>query len=81
MFYVSTKADDICKSLTEEFESDITRVEAIRGFSNSQKTMVYFVINGFQVVKMKEIVHDTDPKGYIIISEVADVFFANQDKD
>lgn len=78
---VTTKADDICSALTEEFESGITKVEAIGGYSNSPKTMVYFVINRFQVVKMKEIVHDIDPKGYIIISEVADVFSANQDKD
>lgn len=78
---VTTKADDICSALIEEFESGITKVEAIGGYSNSPKTMVYFVINRFQVVKMKEIVHDIDPKGYIIISEVADVFSANQDKD
>ncbi len=78
---VTTKADDICKALTDTFESGITKVEAIGGYSNSPKTMVYFVINRFQVVKMKEIVHEIDPKGYIIISEVADVFSANQDKD
>ena len=77
---VTTEADEVCKALTEAFETGITKVEAIGGYSNSPKTMVYFVVNRFQVVKMKEIVHHIDPKGYIIISEVADVFSANQDK-
>lgn len=77
---VTTEADEVCKALTESFETGITKIEAIGGYSNSPKTMVYFVVNRFQVVKMKEIVHHIDPKGYIIISEVADVFSANQDK-
>ena len=76
---VTTEADEVCKALTEAFETGITKVEAIGGYSNSPKTMVYFVVNRFQVVKMKEIVHHIDPKGYIIISDVADVFSANQD--
>lgn len=77
---VTTKADGVCKALTEAFETGITKVEAIGGYSNTPKTMVYFVVNRFQVVKMKEIIHDIDPQGYIIISDVADVFSANQDK-
>ena len=76
---VTTEADEVCKALTEAFETGITKVEAIGGYSNSPKTMVYFVVNRFQVVKMKEIVNHIDPKGYIIISDVADVFSANQD--
>ena len=77
---VTTEADEVCKALTEAYETGITKVEAIGGYSNSPKTMVYFVVNRVQVVKMKEIVHHIDPKGYIIISDVADVFSANQDK-
>lgn len=60
---VTTEADEVCKALTEAFETGITRAEAIGGYSNSPKTMVYFVVNRFQVVKMKEIVHHIDPKG------------------
>jgi uncharacterized membrane-anchored protein YitT (DUF2179 family) len=39
--------------------------------------VVYFVVNRFQVTRMKDIVREIDPKAYITISEVADVF-ANQ---
>lgn len=40
---------------------------------------VYFIINRFQVVKMKDIVHAIDEHAYIIINDVADVFKSNQD--
>lgn len=77
---VTEKPDKICKALSEEFETGVTRVEARGGYSNRSKTMIYFVLNRFQVVKLKEIVHDIDPTAYITISEVADVFISNQNK-
>ena len=39
--------------------------------------MIYFVLNRYQIVRMKELVHDIDPLAYITISEVADVFSSN----
>lgn len=39
--------------------------------------MIYFVVNRYQVIRMKNIVHDIDPLAYITISEVADVFSSN----
>lgn len=75
---VTTKPEEICKSLSEEFECGVTRVEGIGGYSNTQKTIIYFVLNRFQVVKLKELVHHIDSSAYITISEVADVFSANQ---
>jgi uncharacterized membrane-anchored protein YitT (DUF2179 family) len=46
----------------------------VGGYSNSPKTVVYFVVNRFQVTKMRDIVSRIDPAAYITISEVADVF-------
>lgn len=77
---VTEKPDKICKTLSEVFETGVTRVAARGGYSNKEKTMIYFVLNRFQVVKLKEIVHEIDPTAYITISEVADVFISNQNK-
>lgn len=74
---VTTKPKKIVKALTENFESGATKLEATGGYSNEPKTLIYFVVNRFQVVKMKEIVHEIDPKAYISITEVADVFHNN----
>ena len=71
---VTTKPDDICYILSEVFECGSTRIEVRGGYSNREKTMVYFIVNRFQVAKLKEIVHEVDHEAYITISEVADVF-------
>ena len=75
---VTTKPDEICSFLSEDFGSGMTRVEALGGYSKAEKAIVYFVINRFQVTRMKNIVHQIDPFAFITISEVADVFKANQ---
>ena len=75
---ITVKPDEICKALSEEFESGTTKISVTGGYSNEPKTMVYFIVNRFQVVKTKEMVHEIDPTAYITISEVADVYSANQ---
>ena len=78
---ITTKPDEICACLTNAFETGVTKIEVTGGYSGEKKTMVYFIINRFQVVKLKETVHEIDRAAYITISEVADVFMANQDKE
>ena len=77
---VTTEPDDICAILSEVFETGTTKIEVIGGYSNEPKTMVYFIVNRFQVARLKEIVHETDPHAFITISEVADVFTSEHDK-
>lgn len=77
---ITSKPDEICAALTEEFESGMTKLSAKGGYSGSDLTVIYFVVNRFQVSRMQEIVHEIDRGAYITISEVADVFANNQDK-
>lgn len=77
---ITAKPEEICRTLTEVFESGMTKIEAKGGYSDKSMTMVYFVINRFQVAKLRELVHEIDASAYIVISEVADVFSENQEK-
>lgn len=70
--------DEICAELSANFGCGMTVVDAIGGYSKMPQKMIYFVVNRFQVTKMKDIVHSIDPKAYITLNEVADVFAANQ---
>jgi len=74
---ITERPEEVRMALTEAFGSGMTLVDARGGYSNVKKTMVYFVVNRFQVVRMKDIVHEIDPTAYITISEVADVFRMN----
>ncbi|MDE6699333.1 MAG: YitT family protein [Lachnospiraceae bacterium] len=76
---ITSKADEICKSLSEEFENGITLIEAKGYYSNSEKTMIYFVVNRFQVGKMRTIIHSIDRKAYISIADIADIFGAKSE--
>lgn len=75
---ITVRPDEVSSSLAGEFESGMTILQAKGSYSNASKTMIYFVVNRFQVGKMKEIVHGVDPAAYITICDVADVFKANQ---
>ncbi len=68
---------EICSRLCDIFGSGVTYLDAKGGYSNKEKSMIYFVVNRYQVVRMKELVHEIDPLAYITISEVADVFSSN----
>lgn len=73
-FIITEFPKEICSALSKEFESGVTYLDAKGGYSNKEKTMIYFILNRYQVIRMKDIVHDIDPAAYITISEVADVF-------
>lgn len=70
---ITNKADDISNALIEAFECGTTKIAATGGYSNSDKTVIYFVVNRFQIAKMRNIVLSIDPKAYVTISDVADV--------
>lgn len=77
---ITTRGQEVCRKLSEFFESGVTYLEAKGGYSNHEMTMIYFVVNRYRVVRMKELVHEIDPSAYITISEIADVFPANNRK-
>ena len=74
---ITEQPDEICQTLCDVFGSGVTYLEAKGGYSNNNKWMIYFIVNRYQVVRMKELVHDIDHHAYITISEVADVFSNN----
>lgn len=75
---ITVEPDAVCAALSREFGSGITTMQAVGYYSQTPRTLVYMVVNRFQVGRMKQLVHENDPMAYISISEVADVFAANK---
>ena len=71
---VTDKADEVSDALIELFETGATILNARGGYSKSEKNVVYFIVNRFQISKMRTLVHTIDPKAFMTITEVADVF-------
>lgn len=74
---VTEKPKEISEELMEAFECGTTKIAAKGGYSNNDKTIIYFVVNRFQIARMRNIIHSIDPKAFVTISEVADVFKSN----
>ncbi len=74
---ITEKGEEIGTALMEAFECGTTKLKAKGGYSNSDKEIIYFVVNRFQIAKMRTIIHSIDPKAFVTISEVADMFKAN----
>lgn len=74
---ITDKADEISAALMEEFKCGTTMMNGTGGYSNTEKTIIYFVVNRFQIYKMRNIIHSIDPGAFVTISEVADVFSSN----
>lgn len=70
---VTTKANDISDALAEQFEASGTIVDAIGGYSKESKEIIYFIVNHFQINKLKKIVHSIDPTAFISLQDVSDI--------
>jgi len=76
---ITSKAKEVSKALSLNFESSGTIVNARGGYSNQEKNIIYFVVNHFQINRLKTIVLEIDESAFISISDVTDVI-KNEDK-
>ncbi len=71
---ITEKPKDITSALIEEFGCGTTNIPAVGGYSGKEKTVIYFIVNRFEIAKTKAIVHAVDTSAFMTITEVADVF-------
>lgn len=71
---ITTEAKTISQRLSEEFGRGITLISASGYYSNTEKTVVYFVVNRFQIGRLRSIVREADRNAFVTITEVSDVF-------
>lgn len=70
---VTTMRDEIGRALSENFGRGITFLDAKGYYSGEKRTVVFFVLNRFQIARMKNIVTAIDDRAFVTISEVSDV--------
>lgn len=70
---ITTKEDEICKAISEEFGKGITIMNATGYYSQEAKSVIYVVVNRFQIARLKNIINEIDPFAFITITEISDV--------
>lgn len=75
---ITADPEPICRELSAAFGSGVTIMKARGYYSSEEKAMIYFVVNRFQIVRLRAIVHEIDPDAFISITEVSDLFGKNR---
>lgn len=70
---VTSNEDEISEALSLAFGRGITHIGARGYYSNTERTIIYFVVNRFQIARLKSIVTEIDPDAFITITDVSDV--------
>ncbi|MCD7727628.1 MAG: YitT family protein [Ruminococcus sp.] len=70
---VTDKHDEISQTLSDTFGKGITLIDAEGFYSTSSKKIIYFVVNRFQIAKMKRVISEVDPEAFVTITDVSDV--------
>ncbi len=74
---VTDRPKEIGEALMSAFECGLTKIAATGGYSKADKTIIYFVVNRFQISRMRAIVRGIDERAFVTIKEVADMFKSN----
>ncbi|WP_256757323.1 YitT family protein [Cohnella sp. WQ 127256] len=65
--------EKLAKDITRELDRGVTLMPAIGAYSGENKTIVYCVVNRFEIGKLKSLIRQHDRRAFIVISDVHDV--------
>lgn len=71
-FIITDRHNEVADALTEEFGRGVTSIDATGHYSQSGKTVLYCVVNRFEVGKLKSIVTNIDSSAFLVINDVTD---------
>ncbi len=77
---VTTKPDEIGKAISNEFKIGLTVIPATGFYSGEQKTVLYAVVNQFQITRLKKMIQSIDKDAYVTIALVSDLIHGSKDR-
>ena len=70
---ISDSADEIARVIMQTLDRGATGVNAQGMYSKNDKRMLYCVVSKKEIVELIDIVHQIDPKAFVIVSDVREV--------
>lgn len=70
---ITEMEEEICDVLSHSFGYGVTQIHATGYYSGKSRSVIYFVVNRFQIARLKMIVSAIDPNAFVTISETSDV--------
>lgn len=65
---ITSKEDEMAKAITEELSRGVTKIKCVGFYTNEEKYIIYSVVSKKQIVKLKKIIKNIDPKAFVIVS-------------
>jgi len=72
-YVVSSKYREIADQILEEIDRGVTALHAEGMYSHEEKKMLFIALGKKEIVRLKEIVYDTDPHAFMIIMDAREV--------
>lgn len=76
---VTSRQQELAAAVSEQFGTGITVMDARGFYSDAPKSVLYVVVNRFQMVKLKALVKTVDPDAYMTITAVADLLHGSRE--
>ena len=70
---VSDYYREIGDQIMKELDVSVTYLKATGGYSKQEKMITFCVVNKFAMAKLKDVVHEVDPKAFIVTEDVHEV--------
>ena len=73
LMIISDACDEIGQAIMKEMNISVTYIDAVGGYSNEPKKLVYCVTSRLEIVKLKELIKSIDKTAFIVVGNVHDV--------
>lgn len=71
---ISSEAPEVADEVIRQMKTSATVFEGYGGYLKENKDMAYVIINKYEIMKLKRIVHSIDESAFVVIHDVRDVF-------
>ena len=72
-YIITNEHEEIAARIMTELERGVTGLHAKGMYTNEEKCMLYCIVSQKEIVILKDIVNEIDPRAFVIVSEVREV--------
>ena len=72
-YIITDRHDEVAKAILEDLDRGVTGLKARGMYTQKEKCVLYCVVSQKEIVALKELVVEIDPKAFVIVSDVREV--------
>lgn len=72
-YIISERSSEISSKILSELDRGVTGISSRGMYSDKQMEMLYCVLSNREIALVKDIIYETDPRAFVIISDVREV--------